>query len=53
MSECAAAGCAGAASGATVCRIMIFCQIFCERPAVMRSMSLTASVTTGSGNACA
>ena len=32
---------------------MIFCQIFCDRPAAMRSMSLTASVTVGSGKPCA
>ena len=27
----------------------IFCQIFCDKPVAMRSMSLTASVTTRSG----
>src|SRR4051794_32463549 len=36
-------------SGPTASRIMIFCQIFCDRPAAMRSISLTASVISGSG----
>src|SRR5262249_32792272 len=34
-------------------RMMIFCQIFCDSPAAIRSISLTASVTTGSGKPCA
>src|SRR5262245_13182909 len=44
---------ATSSTGGVAAMIMIFCQIFCDSPAAMRSMSLTASVTVGSGKLCA